>query len=102
MTQLTRPRRTLALASGLLLILIAILLAVFQVIALLQAAPAAIQPTVGAISSANNPLVEKRQTLFMSNRDGDWDIYQMSLSDGSVINLTNNTAADGFGSYSAD
>ncbi len=94
-------RRTFALAGGLLLILIAILMAVLQVVELTQA-PIPITPTFGAISDANNPLVEKRQILFMSNRDGDWDIYQMSMNDGSVINLTNNTADDGFGSYSAD
>ncbi|MEO8394831.1 MAG: hypothetical protein ABI700_17685 [Chloroflexota bacterium] len=96
-----KRRRIVALAGGLLLILIAIVMAVVQVIELQQPITP-ITPTFGAVSDANNPLVEKRQILFMSNRDGDWDLYQMSLNDRSVINLTNNTADDGFGSYSAD
>ena len=96
-----RRRRIFALFAGVLLILIAIVLGLVQVV-MLGAAQQPITPTFGAISSANNPLVEKRQILFMSNRDGDWDLYQMSLSDHSLINLTNNTADDGFPSYSAD
>ena len=85
------------------LLILIILLALFLILKPFfpQQAPP-ITLTFGAISSANNPLVDKRQMLFMSNRDGDWDIYQMSLSDGSVINLTHNTADDGFGSYSSD
>ena len=52
------------------------------------------------VTDASAP--ETREIMFTSNRDGDWDIYMMSLSDRSVTNLTNNDADDGFGSYSAD
>lgn len=65
-------------------------------------APEPVTPTPGAVDQSANPLVETRQFMFMSNRDGDWDIYVMSLADHSVTNLTNNDADDGFGSYSAD
>jgi TolB protein len=97
-----RRRRIFAFSAGVPVIVIAIVLALVQVVVICGCEPVPITPTFGAISSANNPLVEKWQILFMSNRDGDWDIYQLSLSDHSVINLTNNTADDGFGSYSAD
>ena len=92
-------RRIVALSAGLLVIVIAMVLIGLRVFTRLQEP---ITPTFGAISNADNPLVEKRQILFMSNRDGDWDIYQMTLSDNSVINLTNTSADDGFPSYSAD
>ncbi len=96
-----RRRYVTAVFAVVLVSLIAIVLIAVRVWIRLQE-PTAITPTFGAVSSANNPLVEKRQILFMSNRDGDWDIYQMSLSDGSLINLTNTSADDGFPSYSAD
>jgi TolB protein len=63
--------------------------------------PILISPTYGPITG-DNPLVETREMLFTSNRDGDWDIYVMALSDRSVKNLTNNEFDDGFGAYSAD
>lgn len=63
--------------------------------------PTPITPTFGPISG-DNPLVETREILFMSNRDGDWDIYVLALADGSITNLTDNNADDGFASYSAD
>lgn len=40
--------------------------------------------------------------MFMSNRDGDWDIYLMTLPERSVQNLTNNDVDDGFGAFSTD
>lgn len=40
--------------------------------------------------------------IFMSNRDGDWDIYTLDLASGALTNLTNNTVDDGFASYSLD
>lgn len=64
-------------------------------------APSPITPTFGPVQGGN-PLVETREILFMSNRDGDWDIYTMRLSDRSLTNLTSNDADDGFASYSAD
>lgn len=63
--------------------------------------PAPLTPTFGPITG-DNPLVETREMLFTSNRDGDWDVYVMSLRDLSVTNLTNNDDDDGFGSYAAD
>lgn len=97
-------RRWRWVVRGLLLALVGIALAalVFMVI-LNDRLPARtpITPTFGAISG-DNPLVETREILFMSNRDGDWDIYTMALADGSVTNLTNNDADDGFASYSVD
>ena len=62
--------------------------------------PAISTPTIGAVDQADNPLVEKRQFMFMSNSDGDWDIYVMALADRSITNLTNNDADDGFAAYS--
>jgi len=98
-----KRRRTLARAGGLLMILIAVVLAAVQVIELLQQpTPQANAAATVEAASAGTPQPDKRQILFMSNRDGDWDIYQMSLSDHSVVNLTNNTADDGFASYSSD
>lgn len=46
--------------------------------------------------------VEDRAIVFMSNRDGDWDIYRMEGADGAVLNLSNSDADDGFASFSAD
>ena len=99
---MTNRRRTFALAAGLLIIAFAGVLALIQIAELCACEPLALPltPTFGPISAANNPLVEKRQILLTSNRDGDWDIYLMSLGDRSVINLTDNSADDGFGSFS--
>jgi TolB protein len=38
----------------------------------------------------------------MSNRDGDWDIYLMTLPEQTIQNLTNNDVDDGFGAFSED
>ena len=90
------------LVRGLLVALIVIaLIPLLWAVITCACEPAAITPTFGPIAG-DNPLVETREILFMSNRDGDWDIYAMALADGSVKNLTANDADDGFASYSAD
>lgn len=40
--------------------------------------------------------------IFMSNRDGDWDIYLMTLPEKTVQNLTHNDVDDGFAAFSSD
>lgn len=97
------PRRRW-LVRGLLLALVVTALAVLVYrVALCDCAPVRTPLTLtpGAITG-DNPLLETREILFMSNRDGDWDIYTMALADRSVTNLTDNDADDGFASYSAD
>lgn len=42
------------------------------------------------------------QIIFMSNRDGDYDIYTLDLAIRALLNLTNNDADDGFAGYSLD
>lgn len=56
-------------------------------------APQAANPAVAAL--ADDP----RQIGFMSNRDGDWDLYQMTLASRETINLTNTSADEAFPSY---
>lgn len=46
--------------------------------------------------------VEDRAIVFMSNRDGDWDIYRMDGAGGALLNLSNSDADDGYASFSAD
>ncbi|MCC6803547.1 MAG: PD40 domain-containing protein [Anaerolineae bacterium] len=92
------------LVPGLLLALVVIALAVLiYTVVLNNRAPVRtpIALTPGAITG-DNPLMETREILFMSNRDGDWDLYTLALADRSVTNLTDNDADDGFASYSAD
>jgi len=63
-------------------------------------------PVMGAPLTQETPDAtaepDTRTIMFTSNRDGNWEIYQMSLADNSVTNLTNNEGADGLGSFSAD
>ncbi|MBK8023438.1 MAG: hypothetical protein IPK19_18910 [Chloroflexi bacterium] len=40
--------------------------------------------------------------IFMSDRDGDWDVYTLDLASGALSNLTRNRAEDGFASYALD
>ncbi|GEM_PF-958300 len=42
------------------------------------------------------------QIIFMSNRDGDYDVYTLDLATMALVNLTNNDDEDGFASYSLD
>jgi len=55
------------------------------------------EATIDSTTETNAPAFEY---LFMSDRDGDWDIY--AASGDTVTNLTNNDYADGFASYSTD
>lgn len=54
-----------------------------------------------AVSSASIALLaeDDRQIVFMSNRDGDWDLYQMTLNTRATINLTDTPEDEGFPSY---
>lgn len=40
--------------------------------------------------------------LYMSNSSGNWEIYSAGLGGGQPVNLTNNGAADGLGTFSPD
>lgn len=91
------PRRVIfSLIAAVILMLILIWL-----YSILLPNPAAVAPTHPAAAFATAP-PDGRTILFMSNRDGDWDLYSMTLADQTVTNLTRNDDADGFGSYSAD
>lgn len=81
-----------------------IMLVLIWVYAQLLPDPAAVAPTHPAPLTTAEITSEPdtRSIMFMSNRDGDWDIYVMTLADQSVTNLTNNDTADGMGSFSAD
>jgi Tol biopolymer transport system component len=93
--------RPLRLAVLVLLLVVLAVLIIFVVVPVVDPPPPTLSPTFGPITG-DNPLVETREMLFTSNRDGDWDVYVMALADRSVKNLTNNDFDDGFGSYSAD
>ncbi len=95
------PRRRIIILLVVALIVVVAAFTYTFVICACSPAPLPITPTFGPISGENR-LMETREILFMSNRDGDWDIYTMALADGSVTNLTNNDADDGFASYSVD
>jgi Tol biopolymer transport system component len=45
---------------------------------------------------------DTRQIGFMTNRDGNWELYEMTLGTRAENNLTDNPADDGFGAYSND
>ncbi len=55
--------------------------------------PQAANPAFAALDD------DTRQIAFMSNRDGDWDLYQMTLATRETINLTNSGADEAFPSY---
>lgn len=55
--------------------------------------PPTADPAVQALAE------DMRQIAFMSNRDGDWDLYQMTLGTGETVNLTNTPADEAFPSY---
>ena len=42
------------------------------------------------------------KVVFMSTRDGDMDIYSLSLRDGALVQLTNDPAQDGLPAISPD
>ncbi len=95
-TRFNLPRRVVfSLIAAVLILLLLIWL--FSIV---LPDPAAVAPTHPGAVVTEEP--ETRTIMFTSNRDGDWDLYSMSLADLSVTNLTNNDSADGFGSYSGD
>jgi TolB protein len=58
------------------------------------------QLTTGAGDSA--PSASGRQIAFMSDRDGNWELYTVDAAGSDPIRLTNNTANDGLPSWSPD
>lgn len=94
---MNRPRRRFSPFSCL-LILAFLLFGAIILILLLR------QPWNLPVSSANEAAAsaladDARQIAFMSNRDGDWDIYQMTLSTRETVNLTSSSADEAFPSY---
>lgn len=59
-------------------------------------------PTPTIAPSAQLSPEDTRQIAFMSNRDGNWEIYELTLGTRAERNLTNNAGDDAFPSYSAD
>jgi hypothetical protein len=93
----TRPRRRWSPVSflfGLGLLLFAVIIAILLIRQPWAAAPA-------PVSSASAALLaeDARQIAFMSNRDGDWDLYQMTLNTRETLNLTDTPADEAFPSY---
>jgi len=85
-------------------VLLGLLFAVGIVVVLIWLFSVAIpNPQVLLPEATSEP--DQRTIMIMSNRDGDWDIYEVALADGSAVNLTADDdpqSADGFGSYSSD
>ena len=77
-------------------ILITLVLFAFLIVALVFV----VSQPVSAPGEATPEADSGFEILFMSDRDGDWDIYAAAGRE--VTNLTQNDAADGFGSYSTD
>ncbi len=69
------------------------------VLILLVRQPWAVVATPTAAPSIAALADDDRQIAFMSNRDGDWDLYQLTLSSGETINLTDTDADEAFPSY---
>ncbi|MFN8377688.1 MAG: hypothetical protein U0452_03360 [Anaerolineae bacterium] len=94
---MARPRRRFSPFSCLLVLAFLLFGAIILILLWRQPWNLPAAPTPNAAVSA---LAEDdRQIAFMSNRDGDWDIYQMTLSTRETINLTNTPADEAFPSY---
>ncbi len=99
-----RPKRRLQpaffslglLAVGLFVCIIVIVIA--QIIRLCCAMP----PTPDFVPAAQLLPTDTRQIAYMSNRDGNWEIYEMTLGTRAERNLTNHAGDDAFPSYSLD
>lgn len=91
-------RRRLSPASfllGLGLLLFGLILSI-----LLIRQPWAVPATTGSGASAALLADDARQIVFMSNRGGDWDLYQMTLKTRETVNLTRTPEDDeAFPSY---
>lgn len=86
----SRPRRRWLFRGILLIVVLLVAAGVWFVIRPFCCLPPAPTPTGAG------------EFLFMSNRDGDWDIYLMTLPDRTLQNLTDNDVDDGFGAFSED
>jgi len=94
---MNRPRRRFSSFSCLLSIALLLFGAIIVILLLRQPWS---QPAAPATEAAASALAEDgRQIAFMSNRDGDWDIYQMTLSTREIVNLTESSADEAFPSY---
>lgn len=93
---MARPRRRFSPYSALLGLAVLLFGAIVLILLLRQPwnLPAASTSNAAAALADDN-----RQIAFMSNRDGDWDLYQMTLSTRETVNLTNTSADEAFPSY---
>lgn len=62
--------------------------------------PRTILPDASATAPAENPV--SKQIAFMSQRDGNWEIYRMAKDGSGPTRLTNNPANDGLPAWSPD
>ena len=94
---MNRPRRLSPFSA---LLGLALLLFGIIVLILVIRQPWAIPPATATPAATPSGLAEDpRQIVFMSNRDGDWDLYQLTLASGDTINLTNTTTDEAFPAY---
>ncbi|MCK6580059.1 MAG: hypothetical protein L6Q98_18365 [Anaerolineae bacterium] len=92
-----RPRSS----SPILLLLILLVALAAAVFSRRGEAPAAADPASTAEASPAAPGLSGT-VIFMSNREGDWDIFTLDLAAGALLNLTGSRFDDGFASYSLD
>lgn len=80
-----------------------VIIAVIAVINVTRAGSVVQPPTRTAVPpEAVLSADDTRQIGFMTNRDGNWELYEMTLGTLAVTNLTNDPGDDGFGAYSND
>lgn len=102
-----RPPRRTPLAMWIPALLAVALFALIIVLVITRLSSLAGAP-VAALPEATTPASgvlqpdDERRIGFMSNRDGNWELYELTLGTRAAVNLTNNPADDGFASYSAD
>ena len=94
---MARPRRRFSPFSGLLSLALLLFGAITVILLLRQPwnLPAAATPDAAVSALAE----DDRQIAFMSNREGNWDLYQMTLATRETVNLTNTPADEAFPSY---
>ncbi|MBL8148097.1 MAG: PD40 domain-containing protein [Anaerolineae bacterium] len=92
-----RPRRRFSPFSCLLFLALLLFGAIIVILLLRQ--PWNLPATSDNGAAASALAEDARQIAFMSNRDGDWDIYQMTLSTRETVNLTDSSADEAFPSY---
>lgn len=101
------PRRRFPLAVGFPALLAVGLFAIIIVLVIsrlsgLAGTPAEALPDAAPPASSALQPDDERRIGFMSNRDGNWELYELTLGTRAAVNLTNNPADDGFLTYSAD